>query len=640
MTKTDLHILMLEDDPFDAELNIEQLGMLEEYNCICNIVKDRKSYLEALKNSKPDIILCDYSLPEYNGLEALKDLNTRNTLIPFIFVTGAMIEETAADAIKAGAWDYVVKDRLFRLPLAVRSVLKLKQEKLNTYNSEQRIHRLLTAIEQTSTQIVVLDTKGNIEYANKKFAEITGFSIMNSPGSDGLRLSESDPILETIVQNEKSLKKGEIFKGEIITKRLDGKSIWELMSITPVLNETGNIANYVAVKEDITERKKMEQDIIEARDQAETSDKLKNSFLQNLSHEIRTPLNAIVGFADILSSGKHNEPEKIRELGSIISKSSEQLLSIVSDVLTMSSIHTGQEEIVLRPVDVNALFDELYEVHKAFANQKKLEFVFNKEIPDKPLYMVSDETKLTQILSNLVENALKYTIKGSVITSYRILDDKIEFSVKDTGIGIAKDAQSYIFERFRQADPTIHTHFGGTGLGLSITKSYVEMLEGELILESAINKGSNFVLSLPFVSPDKKKRTDSYKSDKLDKIPLNLLVAEDEIFNYLLIEAFMDNLDVNILYAKNGSEAVDMVKNNSEIDLVLMDIKMPGMDGITAFHKIREMRKNIPIIAQTAYAIETEKQHLLNIGFNDYIPKPMKKDELLYKINKAMQEIA
>ena len=634
--KTNLNILMLEDDPFDAELNIEQLRLLEEYNCIVDLVDNKEAYINKIENQPPDIILCDFKLPRYNGQEALNDLRERNLLIPFIFVTGAMNEETAADAIKSGAWDYVVKDRLFRLPLAVRSVLKLKEEKEVAARAEEKAQRLLTAIEQSSAQIIVSSKEGIIEYVNKKFTEVTGYQPNEVIGKKTISLSPDDPVLGKESKIVEQLKKGTSFKGEVLSKKKDGSSFWELISITPIKNSENKITNFVAVKEDITVRKKMEQELIEAKDEAEKSNKLKDAFLQNMSHEIRTPLNAIVGFSNLLNESENTTQNTLKEYTSIIHNSSQQLLSIVTDVVTIAKIQTGQEKINYEPVDINDLIDQLYLLYLPTIQEKDLEFHFSKQITGDKLLILTDKTKLSQILTNLLNNAIKFTHHGSIEFKQEISEDKMWFYVKDTGIGIEKKLHELIFERFRQADIATHTQYGGTGLGLSISKSFAEMLGGSICVESELGQGAIFCLSIPY----KPAQDDSYKKEEevvqLVTSALKILVVEDEINNYLLIKSILLDDKITIYHTANGLEALEFCRDNSDIDLVLMDIKMPVMDGVTAFNEIRKIRPNLPIIAQTAYALVDDKQKFLNIGFNNYISKPINKSELLEKINKTI----
>ncbi len=637
MKKKDLHILMLEDDPLDAELNKEQLAMLEEYNCIVDVVPSKKSFEQALKNSAPDIIICDYNIPNYTGLEALNHLKETYSLVPFIFVTGAMPEEIAADAIKAGAWDYVVKDRLFRLPLAIKSVLKLKREKEFAALAEARANRLLCAIEQTSAQIIVTDKEGIIEYINKKASEISGYDPDEIIGKNAKVLLPEGIFEKELALDFQKLLNGEVINGERQSYKKDGSKYWEFISITPIRNEDNHITNLVAVKEDITQRKKMEAEIIKARDKAQESDKLKNAFLQNMSHEIRTPLNAIVGFSSLLKEPETLKKSEIKDYIEVIIRSSNQLLSIVSDVLTVSSIQTGQESLNLKVIDLNQLMDNLY---NSVIDEIILKNLVLKEpkMSSESQVIISDEIKLKQILSNLLNNAVKFTHEGYIEFGYELKNEKIEFFVRDTGIGIDEKYQEEIFESFRQIDSPINVEYGGTGLGLFISKSYAQMLKGSVHVKSKPREGSIFYVTIPYISELLSYADEEQGTAKLPEKPLNILIAEDEHFNFMLFEALFSQDNLTLFHAKNGLEAYNICVENPKIDIVIMDIKMPVMDGIKAFKEIKKIRKDLPVIAQTAYSLENDKMKILGLGFTDYVTKPIDHQQLIEKINRALAD--
>lgn len=632
--KTDLNILLLEDDPLDADLNKVQLQLLDEYNCIVQWVTNKESYLDALKNTSPDIILSDYNLPQYNGIEALNDLKKIHPLIPFIFVTGTIDEETAAGTIKAGAWDYVVKDRLFRLPLAIRGALLLKDERINTARAEAKNRQLSKAIEQSPVHIVITDKENIIEYVNTKFTDVTGYTPEEIIGKNIEILIPPHLKEEYFKSFDLVNRKEENSRGETQSLRKDGTIFWEYLYISPLKNEKGETTHFIVIKEDITKRKQMEQELIEALDRAERSDKLKEAFLQNLSHEIRTPLNAIVGFSELLGMNRIGASEQ-KDYISIIVNSSNQLLSIVNDILTVSRIQTGQEVVVIKSVFINTLIDNLYAIFKSQAETKSIDFSVYKESDNPQFAILTDETKLTQILSNLINNAIKFTHKGRVEFGYKLNERHIDFFVKDTGIGIPKESQELIFERFRQVEMSISRTFGGTGLGLSISKAFAEMLKGSIRVESESFLGSTFYLTIPLQEVAEKPGKPS-STLLIPKETFTILVAEDEIYNYQLIEAYFTETNYIIIHAHDGQEAVEHCCSNPKIDIVLMDIKMPKMDGVTAMQEIRKYRADLPIVAQTAYALESEKQHLLDKGFDDYISKPIKKQELIQKVLKLL----
>lgn len=381
------------------------------------------------------------------------------------------------------------------------------------------------------------------------------------------------------------------------------------------------------------------EEIKEARDQAQRSDELKDVFLQNLSHEVRTPLNAIVGFSGLLRSEIESlNSEQLEDFTATIVQNSDQLLSIVSDILTISSIQTGLEPSNLSKVEVNQLIQQIHSSYKAVSEKNGI--VLSAYTSSIPLYIKTDKTKLSQIIANLVNNAIKYTSEGNIDIRYELQDESILFQISDTGIGIDKEHHNYIFERFGQVKAA-NQAARGTGLGLSICKSFAEIINGKIWVESQSGRGSTFFLSIPYTDEDKnlistKKTIKQETRNPVQKIK-NLLVAEDELYNYKLIEAILKNEKFKCFHAVNGLEAVKMCKENPSIDIVLMDIKMPEMDGETALLKIREFNPDIPIIAQTAYAMENDKIKFLKAGFSDYIAKPIRRLELLEKIHSALQ---
>lgn len=498
---TKLNVLMLEDDALDAELNIAQIRLLEEYDCHIKWVGDKTSFLEYLNKSLPDIILSDFNLPQYSGLDALNEVKKRRLIIPFIFVTGAMNEETAAETIKAGAWDYVVKDRLFRLPFAIRAALQLKDEKVNASLVAEQNKILSMSLAQSPVHIIISNINGQIEYVNTRFTEITGFEPNEIIGK-----SPSDLVADIYTphfwRNLWALvQKGKIWKGEMQGLKKDGTHFWESVSISPLKNKEDEITHFIAVKEDITQRKKIEKDLSEALERAERSDKLKEAFLQNLSHEIRTPMNAIVGFSSLLVE-EALDNNILKEYSNHIHNSTLKLLNIVDDILTVAKIQAGQERLMLRPVFVKEIINTLSGIFKPLATGKSLNFVAHVEEKQAVDVITTDASKLIQVLSNIIQNAIKFTHTGGVELGYESKNSVVVFYVKDTGIGIPHESIPYIFERFRQADPSISVEFGGNGLGLSISQSYVNLLGGSITVESIVGEGTTFYISLPMVATE------------------------------------------------------------------------------------------------------------------------------------------
>lgn len=500
--KTELYVLMLEDDALDAELNIAQLRHLEEYDCRVKWVSDKASFLKALDETLPDIVLSDYNLPQYSGLGALHEIKQKRLILPFIFITGAMNEETAAETIKAGAWDYVVKDRLFRLPLAIRAALQLKEEKINAAKAAEQNRILSMSLDQSPVHILLCNTSGQIEFVNTRFTVITGYEpheVIGKSLSDLVAVNYTHHFWNNLWAQVKG---GKIWRGEMQGVKKDGSLFWESVSISPLKNKADVVTHYIAVKEDITHRKAMEHELSEALERAERSDKLKEAFLQNLSHEIRTPMNAIVGFSSLLNETEMEE-QLYREYTGHIYDSTLKLLTIVNDILTVAKIQAGQERLMFRPVFIQEIIQKLVETHQGEAARKKLHFNAHLDEIQPVDVITTDPGKLIQVLSNILHNAIKFTHQGEVELRYVCRNGQVRFFVRDTGIGIPQEAIPHIYERFRQADPSISVEYGGNGQGLSIAQSYVELLGGNIAVVSEVGAGSTFEIVLPMGTKDK-----------------------------------------------------------------------------------------------------------------------------------------
>ncbi len=387
----------------------------------------------------------------------------------------------------------------------------------------------------------------------------------------------------------------------------------------------------VAVFNDITERKRAEEELKKAKEKAEESDKLKTAFLQNMSHEIRTPMNAVTGFAYLLDNPNLTD-EKRKKFTQVIIHSSNQLLSIVNDILTISSIDTHQEKLNCQQVCVNRLINDLSIIFKQRIGDRNISLIAETPLSDQHSEIMTDNTKLMQVLTNLLTNAIKFTRQGSVRFGYVRKENMLEFFVKDSGIGIKPEAHDSIFQRFRQANAEINKVYGGTGLGLSISKAFVELMGGKIWLESELGKGSAFFFTIPYIPAEKEMKSDYRKP--LPERPGTILIAEDEELNFLYLEELLQEIDVKIVHTKDGKETVDACRSDQSIGLVLMDIKMPVMDGIEATREIRKIRPDLPVIAQSAYIIDSEIEAYRQAGINDYIKKPIVKKELYGKLLK------
>ena len=900
--KESLKLIILEDNKYDYELIRKKISSSIEYDCVFEWVTGEKDFKNALVNFRPDMVLSDYNLPQYNGLEALKLTIAYNDLVPFIIVTGTMAEEVAAESIKEGAWDYVVKERLHRLPKAMENALKLKKERLRSRKAETELNLikdkagvqlklLYKAIENAPSSFIITDANGTIQYVNPRFEEVTGYSAEEAVG-------ENPRILKSGLHNDSfyknfwaTISSGKEYKGEIINRKKNGELFWEMFSVSPIQNDAGEIEHFVAVNRDITENKKVEQELIEsenwyraifentgtatcildndkyivlanskfeelsgfsqkelegkrkwtdfvtqedlrqmeeyhynrrskikpaprqyefhfihrngdiknilltvdvipgtdksvasllditdrykmeeelkasqqkyqnlaeninevlyetdtdgiityisptiesitgypdnfyfgksffdtmhekdrkiirlgfsnalhhnqvepndfriktkngnwvwmrstakpilvddksiglrglaadittrketekelirAKEKAEESDHLKSAFLATMSHELRTPLNAIIGFSEmIVDSGDYGmERGEMLEMSRIINKSGKQLLSIIEDIFEMSMLQTKVSKVVKEKIKISEIFGSLTQyVRIEMEKLEKTHLVFNAvdSLPHATVY--TDKTKINQLLTNLLKNAIKFTDNGHIILRYSIKAKEIKFYVEDTGIGIPSDKIDIVFKKFRQVDDSHTRKYGGVGLGLAICSEIANTLNGKLEVESQEGKGTTFCFTL-------KDAVDvegipSIKDDsKIPEINLSgytILVVEDVESNFLLLKNYLALTHASVRWARNGEESIEICRNNPDIDLVLMDIRMPGIDGFETTRRIKAFRPELKIIAQTAFAMKEDKKLTMEANCDDYMSKPIRLNDFIKMLVKHL----
>tara|TARA_Y100000034_G_scaffold136654_2_gene214627 strand:+ start:24645 stop:27398 length:2754 start_codon:yes stop_codon:yes gene_type:complete len=436
---------------------------------------------------------------------------------------------------------------------------------------------------------------------------------------------ESIPILTKALQN--AMESGETFdeKLQIITKEGNRKDVWVLGYAKN--DAKGNPESIYGVIQDITEQKKAELELIKAKARAEESDRLKSAFIANMSHEIRTPLNAILGFSQLLKKDAFSAQKK-KTFIEQIEMGGKRLLAILSDILDISRIDAKELRIEKKEFNLKNLLNRLKDQFLIHESNENCSIKVIAGHPDSNYKFKTDPNRLSQILSNLLENAIKYTKNGSVTLGYEVRDKELEFFVKDTGQGIHEADFERIFERFTQLNlDYTKSVSSGTGLGLPIVKNLVALLGGRIWVDSKIGHGSTFYFTLPIETITKTeieeiKKTTTPEESRLTK-GSTILVAEDQESNFLFVQTVLSDYEVNIIHAKNGQEAVDLFSKNDDIDLILMDIKMPIMDGFESTSAIRKIDQKIPIIALTAYAMESDMKKVLQSGFNDFIAKPV-----------------
>jgi len=397
------------------------------------------------------------------------------------------------------------------------------------------------------------------------------------------------------------------------------------------------------------ERKKAEQELRQAIIKAQESDRLKSAFLANMSHEIRTPMNGILGFAGLLKEPDLTKEEH-QEYIEIIENCGARMLNIINDIMSISKVESGQMEITISETNINDQMKYIYTFFRPEVEGKGMKFIIKNALPDNDTFIKTDKEKVYAILTNLVKNAIKFTKSGSIEFGYSLksgIDAKeLEFYVKDTGMGIPEEQKGFIFDRFRQGSESLTRNYEGAGLGLAISKAYVEMLGGRIWVESKVGKGSRFYFTLPFSHERKVPEIannislSNIKSTQIDSeiFGLKVLIAEDDERSALLIAMAIRKFSKTIIKVRTGIEAVEACRNNPDIDLILMDIKMPGMDGFEATRQIRQFNKDVIIIAQTAYALTGDREKTLATGCNDYIAKPIQKDQFMILLRKYFKK--
>ncbi len=529
----------------------------------------------------------------------------------------------------------------------IQHFIAIQQDITDKKRIENERNRFWLAVEQSPVTTLITDPEGIIEYVNPQFCRTTGYNQDEAIGRNPGFLEAIDDSLTAFTDMRLTSATNKLWRGELLSRRKNGEQFWESTLMAPIFNDFGHIQHFLLIKEDITEKKAYETNLKEARTRAEAASLAKSKFLATMSHEIRTPMNGLLGMMDLLLDTALNNQQ--RQYAQTVYRSGESLLTLLNDILDFSRIESNQIRLEPKAMDLGILLDDVVGMMAPLAQSKGLSLEITRTPADMPTAIKSDPVRLRQILGNLLGNAIKFTETGGVTVhlSHHSTSSSamvVHFVIQDTGIGIDESTQSDLFHPFVQADSTTTRRFGGSGLGLSIVGGLIELMGGKLGLESVPGQGSTFWFEIPVT----RVRADAVAASE-ESIPTqevayrllrstHILVAEDFEVNRNVILGMLGKLGCTVDWVENGRKAVEMVATGRHYDLILMDLHMPEMDGLTAAAHIRKLQstldqRRIPIIAVTADAMSGDREKCLAAGLDDYLAKPYRMRDLVRTIN-------
>lgn len=649
METSALRILIVEDNELDRELVIRELKKSGDGYSISS-AEDRESFHQELSTFQPDLVLCDFSLPGFNALEALDYIGMNSPQTPVIIVTGTLTDETAVECLKRGAMDYVLKDKILRLIPAIRRAMELKNSKRDRLEFEERLRHSETQL-RTITDVLpallgYVTTNLTLTFSNKTYEKWFA--------KEREQLNEScltemfgPPIANRMRESVSNLARGEEVSFEA-TLTTSSPPRFVSVSLTPDLNSKRNeMHGFVVLITDLTERKTYEEELEAARAASEAANAAKSQFLANMSHEMRTPLSAMLGFAELILAPGQPADEKPRWAEKIV-KNCQRLRVMIDEILDLSKVEAGKMQIEKTEFNVTDLVAQLQSMLSALATDKKIGLKFEVDgwVPTR---IFTDQVKLRHILINIIGNAIKFSQQGEVRVKLSMASDEtgrsqFAFTVTDTGRGMSSAQIEHLFEPFMQVDNSMTRKIGGTGLGLTLARKFARALGGDVTLvESEPAKGSTFLITIDpgdvsvfpklttlqttFTSPP----SPSKSGAKVDLHGVKILLVEDSPENQFLMKRFLEFAGAGVDLASNGEEGIDKAMHNL-YDLVLMDIQMPVLDGYNATTRLRETGYDRPIVALTAHALKEEREKCMRLGFSGFLTKPIRKEDLLKEV--------
>jgi PAS domain S-box-containing protein len=650
---TPIHILHIEDEPFDTEM---LYSMLTRDGLVCEIsrVETREELMAALEQQDPDIILSDFSLPQFDGYAALAVRQEVCPEIPFIIISGTLGEEAAIEAFARGATDYILKARLERLSPSVQRALREAQERAERRKAEAELRlahqRLRFHLENTPLLVVEWNSDFRITYWSPQAEAVFGWTADEVLGKDpdeiGIVYIEDREAVAALMM--------QLLEGDVVqisaqnrNYRKDGSVIWCDWHNSVLKDEQGNLISILSLGLDITSRKRIEEERAlllareqAAREQAEAANRAKDEFLAAVSHELRTPLTPVLGWLRMLR-GEKLDAQHVSKAMEKIEQNVRAEIRLVEDLLDASRIITGKLQLDLRPLDLSSVVSASVESMRPAAEARNITLM---QKFDPLVGMISgDADRLRQVIWNLLSNAIKFTPpQGTVSLSVENVQSHIEITVSDTGQGIDPEFLPHVFDRFRQADGSPSRKYGGLGLGLAIVRHLVELHGGTVQASSqGPGMGSAFMVRLPPLvyrrSVHESRRSLNADAGKIFKANLTLsglrvLAVDDDPDTLELVSFVLEQADAQVLTATTAEAAVSLFEKE-KVDVLVSDIAMPGTDGYQLIIRIREIAQargqRIPAIALTAFTRTEDRLRALSAGFQMHLPKPIEPAELL-----------
>ncbi len=640
---------------FKGKRTLKSLGVDDNSNEIITGMKlhhneiRQDDFIGIFKATQRDVLLSKVKEGVYNYLLIIFSIIIVSMILAFNF--SRYLTETLKKLTRF-IEDFTSKEEIQNIKVDVTSndEIGVLAKTLNEM-SEQIINKdsklkLQNQALDNSAIVAETDPNGVITYVNDKFCMISGYAREELIGKDHRILNSGHHSKDFIKEIWLHILSGQIWRGEIKNKAKNGEFYWVDTTICPSTNSNGQIEKFIAIRFDVTSRKKAEAELQSAINMAERTAKFKSDFLANMSHEIRTPISGIIGMNNFL--GESELDEKQREYVENIKESTNTLLVVINDILDFSKVEAGKMVLENQSYTLKEQLDQVMFMLREKAEEKniKLDFDLPAEIPK---VIKGDSVRLKQILINLINNAIKFTEKGSVLVtvSNSIINEKeikLKFKVKDTGIGIPPDKLGEVFESFSQAESSTTRKFGGTGLGLSICKNLVELMMGSIWVESEYGKGSEFCFTIQAelgLTADLEEKISNQKITKdvilATEHPLEILIAEDNLVNQKIISTILKHFGYQVTIVENGLLALE-ASMKKHYDVIFMDIQMPKMDGVEATTKIQSHYKKIKvaapwIIALTANVFKEDKKKYFETGFDDFLPKPVDRN-MVYTVLK------